>query len=58
MAATKLALYNLTEDAGERHSVADQHPDIVELLKDLGEKAREELGDGKRKGKGVRPRER
>ena len=53
---TPLALYNLHEDIGERNDVKDQHPEIVDRLKELGEKARQELGDSltKRKGAGVR----
>ena len=40
-----LELYNLRRDPGERYNVIDQHPDIVEQLKILGEKAREDMGD-------------
>ena len=32
-----------------------QHPDVVKRLRELAEVAREELGDGARKGRGVRP---
>ena len=53
---TSLELYDLENDIGERHNVADKHPEIVKRLQALGEIAREELGDGKdRIGKGVRP---
>ena len=53
---TGLELYDLENDIGERHNVADKHPEIVTRLQALGETAREELGDGKdRIGKGVRP---
>jgi arylsulfatase len=54
---TGLALYNLQEDIGERKDIKDRHPEIVEQLKKLGEKARQELGDSltKRTGAGVRP---
>jgi arylsulfatase A-like enzyme len=52
---TGLELYDLKNDIGERHDVADQYPEVVEKLQALGEKAREELGDGKLIGKGVRP---
>ena len=30
---TKTQLYNLKEDPGERHNLADKHPDILEKLK-------------------------
>jgi len=53
---TGLELYDLENDIGERHNVADKYPEIVERLQGLGEIAREELGDGKERiGKGVRP---
>ncbi|MCK4760373.1 MAG: arylsulfatase, partial [Candidatus Aminicenantes bacterium] len=52
---TGLELYDLENDIGEKHNVADKHPEIVKRLQALGEIAREELGDGKdRIGKGVR----
>lgn len=53
---TGLELYDLDNDIGERHDVADQYPEVVERLQALGETAREELGDGRERiGKGVRP---
>jgi len=53
---TGLELYDLENDIGERRNVADQYPEVVAQLQALGEKAREELGDGKERiGKGVRP---
>jgi len=53
---TGLELYDLENDIGERRNVADKHPEVVAQLQTLGEKAREELGDGKERiGKGVRP---
>lgn len=53
---TDLALYDLENDVGETTNVAEQHPQMVERLKRLAEKAREELGDSatKQSGKGVR----
>lgn len=54
---TALALYDLENDIGERTNVAAEHPDIVSNLKELGEEARQTLGDritGKQ-GYGVRP---
>jgi arylsulfatase A-like enzyme len=52
-----LALYNLEDDPGESADVAAKHPDVVERLKAVGEKAREDLGDSlqKRAGRNVRP---
>ena len=51
-----LALYDLEADPGEITDVAKDHADVVEKLKALAEKAREELGDSatRRQGKGVR----
>ena len=40
-----LELYNLREDISEKHDVAGQHPEIVEELKQIAEKARADLGD-------------
>ena len=52
---TGIELYDLENDISEKHNVADKHPGVVKRLQTLGEKAREELGDGKRIGKGIRP---
>lgn len=52
---TGIELYDLENDVSEEHNVADKYPEVVKRLQTLGEKAREELGDGKRIGKGVRP---
>jgi len=52
---TGIELYDLENDVSEKHDVADKYPEVVKRLQALGEKAREELGDGKRIGKGVRP---
>ncbi|MFZ1290463.1 MAG: sulfatase-like hydrolase/transferase [Melioribacteraceae bacterium] len=38
-------LYNLKNDVEEKNNVINQHPDIVEKLKIIGDKARYELGD-------------
>jgi arylsulfatase A len=56
-AKTDLALYDLENDAGETTDVAARHPDVVERLKKLADKARADLGDSaaKQEGKGVRP---
>ena len=40
-----LELYNLKTDISEKENVADKHPEIVEKLKKIAEKARYELGD-------------
>ncbi len=51
-----LELFDLKADVGESKNVADQHPEIVQRLKDLAEVARADLGDKltKRKGDGIR----
>ncbi len=53
---TPLALYDLENDPGEKTNVANQHPEVVQRLKALADKMREELGDSatKQVGKGVR----
>jgi arylsulfatase len=50
-------LYDLENDLAETTDAADQHPEIVEKLKMLAEKAREDLGDTltERQGTNVRP---
>ena len=40
-----LELYDLDEDIGERHNVIDQHPAVVERLKHLADRMRNDLGD-------------
>ena len=50
-----LELFNLREDIGESKDVAADHLEIVKRMQDLGERMRDELGDGKRKGSGKRP---
>jgi arylsulfatase A-like enzyme len=51
-----LSLFDLEADVGETTNVADQNPAIVARLVNLGEAARDDLGDSatKRQGKGVR----
>jgi len=53
-AVPKLQLYNLEKDIGEKYDVADKYPDVVAQLVKLAEKAREDLGDYNRIGKGAR----
>lgn len=43
-------LYDLEEDVGERTDVSAQHPDVVERMLTLAQKARAELGDWNRDG--------
>jgi arylsulfatase A-like enzyme len=54
---TELALYNLETDVGETSNVAAEHPEVVARLRELADRAREELGDSAtgQKGNGVRP---
>lgn len=48
-------LYDVKTDLGEKNNLADKHPEVVKRLAALAEKAREELGDKDRPGKGQRP---
>jgi len=47
-------LYDLNKDIGEHNNVASRHPDVVDRLMQFAERARRDLGDHDRKGKGVR----
>ncbi|MHC4745570.1 MAG: sulfatase family protein [Planctomycetota bacterium] len=47
---SQLRLYDLKADIGEKSNVAEQNPRIVKRLLAIAEKAREDLGDGDRKG--------
>lgn len=51
----ELSLFDLDADVGETTNVADKYPEIAKRLQSLAEKAREDLGDGKRRGKNQRP---
>ncbi len=50
-------LFDLESDVGETTNVAEKHPEVVERLEQLAQRARDDLGDSrtKREGKGVRP---
>jgi arylsulfatase A-like enzyme len=53
----ELSLFNLDDDVGETTDLSARHPEVVERLKALAERAREDLGDTltQRAGKGLRP---
>ena len=51
---TPRQLYDLDKDTGETTDVSSDHPDVVKRLLALAEKARSELGDMGRPGKGQR----
>lgn len=48
-------LYHLGDDIAESTDVADDHPEVVERLLLLAERARADLGDGEHAGTGQRP---
>ncbi len=48
-------LFDLEADIGEATNLADKHPDVVERLMGLADKARRELGDGDQDGERQRP---
>ncbi len=50
-----VALYDLEADIAERNNVADKHPEVVQRLLALAEKARKDLGDVGIEGAGQRP---
>lgn len=52
---TPLQLYDLKADIGETTDIAAEHSDVVKRLLTLAERAREDLGDVNRKGRGQRP---
>ena len=47
-------LYNLSDDIGEKNNVAAAHPEVVDRLKRLIEKGRNDIGDYDRIGSGAR----
>jgi len=54
-ASRPMKLVDLSRDIGETTDLSQQHPEVVEKLLALAEKAREDLGDLGRKGRGQRP---
>ncbi len=54
-APAKLELYDVRHDASEEREVSAQRPEVVKRMLALAEKAREDLGDMDRPGKGQRP---
>jgi arylsulfatase A len=52
----ELSLFDLDADPAESIDLAERNPDVVQRLKGLAERAREDLGDSltKREGKNVR----
>ncbi len=52
---TENVLYEIGIDPGEKNNVAAEHPEVVQRLERAAERAREDLGDGARVGKGQRP---
>ena len=48
-------LFDLVSDVGSQHNVAENHPQIVARLSKLAQRARADLGDNGRPGKGQRP---
>jgi arylsulfatase A len=50
----KLELFDVRHDVSEEHEVSAQHPEVVQRLTQLAEKARVDLGDFNRPGTGQR----
>ena len=55
METIALRLYDLKSDVGETTDLKTDHPDVVKRLLSLADQAREDLGDGRRKGLNQRP---
>jgi arylsulfatase A-like enzyme len=53
-AKAELALYDVRHDVGEEHELSVDHPDVVQKLMAMAERAREEIGDVGREGTGQR----
>ena len=52
---TPIQLFDLSVDPGESNNLAEQHPDVITRLTKFANEARNDLGDGKKKGSGQRP---
>jgi arylsulfatase A len=52
---TPARLFDVVANPGETDNVVADHPQVIERLRALAEKAREDLGDGQRAGKNQRP---
>lgn len=50
----KVQLFYMPTDISEKNDLSAKRPDIVERLMKLAERARSDLGEGKRIGKGER----
>jgi arylsulfatase A-like enzyme len=50
-----MELYDVRSDVGEMREVSAEHPDVVARLQAMADKARQELGDVDRVGRGQRP---
>ncbi|MDZ7618925.1 MAG: hypothetical protein U1E05_18115 [Patescibacteria group bacterium] len=49
------ALFDMDADVNETTDVKDQHPEVVERMKQLAEQMRADLGDQGKPGPGIRP---
>jgi len=54
-AKSKAELYDVKNDLAEEREVSAQHPEVVKRLMGFAERAREDLGDMEKAGKGQRP---
>ena len=52
---TPLQLFDMDVDSGESVNLAARHPEVISNLMRFAKRAREELGDGDKEGKGQRP---
>jgi len=52
--ASQLELYNLNTDPGETNNIANEHPDVVDMILKLAEKEKTALGEYTNKGLEVR----
>ena len=55
VAQTSMMLFDLQQDPGEKHDVAQHHPEVVERLLAQAQAMRVELGDLGMQGQGQRP---